>query len=116
MLTPQTEEGVTIAPKVAAAEARIDWTKPGNDVRAHIRGMSPFPGAWFELDGQRSRCCNALAADGAGAPGDVLDDELMVACGHGRRTAYALAEGGQGADDGGGVPARSADRKAGRLS
>src|SRR5690606_11095150 len=52
-LTEQTEDGVTYAAKVSAGEARIDWTLPAHEVAARIRGMSPFPGAWFEHDGQR---------------------------------------------------------------
>ncbi len=81
VLEQQAAEDVTIAPKVSAAEARIDWTMPGEQVAARIRGMSPFPGAWFELDGQRIKVLHALADTGAGAPGAVLDGELKVACG-----------------------------------
>ncbi len=81
VLTPQTEDGVTIAPKVSPAEARIDWSKPGPVVSAHIRGLSPFPGAWFEIDGQRIKILRARADKGSGAPGEVLDDGLLIACG-----------------------------------
>ncbi len=60
---------VTIAAKVSPAEARIDWTKPRAEVAAHIRGLSPFPGAWFELDGQRIKVLHAKAERGAGRGG-----------------------------------------------
>jgi methionyl-tRNA formyltransferase len=81
VLHPQTDVGVTIASKVNPAEARIDWTRTGAEVGAHIRGLSPFPGAWFERDGQRIKVLHARAANGAGEPGEVLDDDLLIACG-----------------------------------
>jgi methionyl-tRNA formyltransferase len=97
VLTPQTEEGLTIAGKVSPAEARIDWTKSGREVGAHIRGLSPFPGAWFELGGQRIKALNAVAADGKGQPGQVLDDMLLIACGGGAVRLTRLQRAGKGA-------------------
>lgn len=96
VLEQQAEQGVTIAPKVSAAEAKIDWTQPGEQVAARIRGMSPFPGAWFELDGQRIKVLHALADTGTGAPGHVLDDELKVACGSGAVRLTRLQRAGKG--------------------
>ena len=96
VLEQQAADGVTVAPKVSAAEARIDWTMPGDQVAARIRGMSPFPGAWFELDGQRIKVLHALADTGAGAPGAVLDDELKVACGSGAVRLTRLQRPGKG--------------------
>jgi methionyl-tRNA formyltransferase len=96
VLEQQAEEGVTIAPKVSAAEARIDWTQTGEQAAARIRGMSPFPGAWFELDGQRIKVLHAIADTGAGAPGSVLDDELNVACGSGAVRLTRLQRAGKG--------------------
>lgn len=96
VLEQQSEEGVTIAPKVSAAEARIDWTQTGEQVAARIRGMSPFPGAWFELDGQRIKVLHAVADTGADAPGYVLDDELKVACGSGAVRLTRLQRAGKG--------------------
>ena len=83
-LTPQPADGVTYAAKIDKAETRIDWTKPWKEVHDHIRGLSPFPGAWFEL-GRRAgaRCCARPKARAAGAPGTVLDDKLTIACGEG---------------------------------
>jgi methionyl-tRNA formyltransferase len=97
VLTPQTEEGVTIAGKVSPAEARIDWARTGREVGAHIRGLSPFPGAWFELGGQRIKALNAIAAEGKGEPGQVLDDRLLVACGEGAVRLTRLQRAGKGA-------------------
>ena len=94
-LHQQTEEGVTIAAKVSPAEARIDWTKPGKDVAAHIRGLSPFPGAWFELDGQRIKVLHAKAEEGSGQAGDVLDENLLVACGEGAARLTRLQQAGK---------------------
>jgi len=84
-MTPTKQVGeVTYAKKITPAEARIDWTRPAAEVDARIRGLSPFPGAWFEApDGARMKVLMSAVADGAGAPGQVLDDALLVACGTG---------------------------------
>ena len=95
-LQEQADEGVTIAAKVSPAEARIDWTKSGAEVASHIRGLSPFPGAWFEADGQRIKVLHAKAEAGAGAPGHVLDDGLLVACGSGAVRLTRLQRAGKG--------------------
>ena len=82
-LTPQPESGVTYAEKISKSETRIDWSKPAAEVHNHCRGLSPFPGAWFELDGVRVKALRTTMAKGSGAPGAVLDDRLSVACGDG---------------------------------
>ncbi len=82
-LTPQPSAGVTYAEKVSKGETRIDWTNPWKYVHDHIRGLSPFPGAWFELDGVRVKALRSTKADGSGKPGTALDDRLTVACGSG---------------------------------
>ncbi len=83
---PQTGEP-TYARKITPAETRIDWSRPAVEVDAHIRGLSPFPGAWFEASGPqgpvRVKALMSQLAGGAGAPGEVLDDRLTVACGEG---------------------------------
>jgi methionyl-tRNA formyltransferase len=81
--TPQPAEGVTYAEKIEKSETRIDWAQPWQEVHNHIRGLSPFPGAWFELDGARVKALRAGKGEGAGAPGTVLDDRLTIACGTG---------------------------------
>ena len=82
-LTPQPETGVSYAAKISKEETRIDWTKPARAVHDHIRGLSPFPGAWFELGGVRVKALRSTLAKGSGAPGRVLDDRLTIACGDG---------------------------------
>jgi methionyl-tRNA formyltransferase len=85
--TPQSEAGVIYAHKIEPAEARIDWSRPAREVHNHIRGLSPFPGAWFEteLGGKRERikALRSMLADAHGKPGELLDDALTVACGEG---------------------------------
>jgi methionyl-tRNA formyltransferase len=79
-LTPQADEGVTYAAKIAKGEMRIDWSTSWKAVHDHCRGLSPFPGAWFELGGQRIKALRTTRGEGAGAPGTVLDDKLTIAC------------------------------------
>ncbi|RXF68726.1 methionyl-tRNA formyltransferase [Hansschlegelia zhihuaiae] len=80
---PQGQEGVTYAAKIDKAEARIDWSRPARQVHDRIRGLSPFPGAWFELGGERVKVLRSTRVDGAGRPGELVDDRLTVACGEG---------------------------------
>jgi len=85
--TPQTGEP-TYARKITPAEARIDWTRPAAEIDAHIRGLSPFPGAWFEAPGAEGpirikALMSRVSGPGEGAPGEVLDGGLRVACGDG---------------------------------
>ena len=82
-LTPQPADGVTYAAKISKDETRIDWAKPAREVHNHLRGLSPFPGAWFELDGVRIKALRSTLAKGSGAPGTALDDKLTIACGDG---------------------------------
>lgn len=85
--TPQSAEGVTYAAKIEKPEARIDFTRPAAEVHNLVRGLSPFPGAWFEakVDGraERIKIVRAQLVAGSGAAGTVLDNELTVACGDG---------------------------------
>ena len=87
-VTPSEQVGEpTYAKKIRPAEARIDWTRPAAQVDAHIRGLSPFPGAWFEAPSDsgpvRIKALLSAPTDGSAAPGTVLDDALTVACGTG---------------------------------
>ena len=82
-LTPQPQAGVSYAAKISKDETRIAWGKPAHQVHDHIRGLSPFPGAWFEFEGVRVKALRSTKADGKGAPGTVLDDKLTIACGDG---------------------------------
>jgi methionyl-tRNA formyltransferase len=92
--TPQPAEGVTYAAKIDKAETRIDWTKPWQDVHNHIRGLSPFPGAWCALNGERIKVLRTTGGEGRGAPGSVLDDRLTVACGDGALRIVELQKAG----------------------
>jgi methionyl-tRNA formyltransferase len=84
--TPQPEDGVTYAKKIEKAEARIDWSRPAAEVHNLIRGMSPFPGAWFEIELggalPRVKVLRSTLGTGAGAPGTILPG-LTIACGDG---------------------------------
>jgi methionyl-tRNA formyltransferase len=82
-LTPQPANGVTYAEKISKNETRIGWGKPWKQVHDHIRGLSPFPGAWFELDGVRVKVLRSIRGKSAGPPGTLLDNRLTVACGDG---------------------------------
>ncbi|EXL08703.1 methionyl-tRNA formyltransferase [Aquamicrobium defluvii] len=95
--TPQPEDGALYARKIDKAETRVDWSRPAQEVHNHIRGLSPFPGAWCEFGtgGKPERLkllrstlakgagANSGGAAGSGGPGTVLDDELTIACGTG---------------------------------
>lgn len=95
--TPQASEGVTYAHKVTPAETRIDWTRPAREIDFMIRGLSPAPGAWFELDGVRTKALHSRLGQGAGAPGEILDDNLLVACGEGAVRLLTVQREGRGA-------------------
>ena len=80
-LAPQPDDGVTYAAKIDKNETRIDWEKPWKQVHDHCRGLSPFPGAWFELPGAgRIKVLRTTKGEGSGTPGAVLDDRLTIAC------------------------------------
>ncbi len=96
---PQPEHGVTYAHKIDKAECRIDWSRPATAVVRQIMGLSPFPGAFFEVDlgrgPERVKVLRARAADGAGPIGTVLDDALLIACGDGAMQATLLQRAGK---------------------
>ena len=96
---PQAEAGVTYAHKIEKAEARIDWTLPAKAVHDHVRGLSPFPGAFFEGDfgrgPERIKVLRSQVCDGAGAPGALLGDELTVACGEGALRLVEIQRAGK---------------------
>ena len=79
---PQPDEGVTYAHKIDKAETRIDWSEPAETIKRKINAFSPFPGAWFELNGERVKVLRAGLAKGSGQSGEVLEG-LTVACGEG---------------------------------
>jgi methionyl-tRNA formyltransferase len=91
---PQPGDGVTYAAKIDKAETRIDWNKPWQAVHDHVRGLSPFPGAWFEFAGSRIKVLHTVKGDGSAAPGVALDDNLTVACGEGSVRIVELQKAG----------------------
>jgi len=98
-LTPQPADGVIYASKISNAETRIDWSRPARAVHDHIRGLSPYPGAWFELaaDGQpvRVKVLRTTVVAGSAAPGMLIDDALTVACGEGAVRILELQRAGR---------------------
>ena len=96
---PQPQDVVTYAAKIDKREAAIDWTQPATAIDRQIRGLSPFPGAWTEIDGQRVKILASRLADGQGAAGQILDDALTVACGSGAVRLLRLQRAGRGAQD-----------------
>jgi methionyl-tRNA formyltransferase len=98
-LTPQPLDGVTYADKIDKAETRIDWRRPWQQVHDHLRGLSPFPGAWFELpfDGRpvRVKVLRATRGEGHGPPGTLLDDQFTIACGEGALRVLELQRAGR---------------------
>ena len=95
--TPQPAEGVTYARKIDKAEARIDFTKSAEEVRNHIHGLSPFPGAWFPVKGTRIKALLCEVIEGRGTPGTFIDDALTIACGSGAIRLVKLQREGKGA-------------------
>ncbi len=86
-LTPQASEGVLYAAKIDKGETRISFARDAHDVHNHVRGLAPFPGAWFEVEingkPERVKVLGSTLAEGQGRPGEVLDEYLTVACGKG---------------------------------
>ena len=94
---PQPDEGVTYAAKIKKEEATIDWSRPAAELVRHVQGLAPFPGAWFEVNGERIKVLAAEAASGSGAAGEVLGNELRIACGEGVLRPTILQRAGKGA-------------------
>ena len=105
--TPQADDGITYAEKIDKAEARIDWSKPAREVHNHIRGLSPFPGAWTEIGlgaqnvkgSVRVKVLRSALAEGSGAPGTVLDDGLTIACGEAAVRLVRVQRAGKGVQE-----------------
>jgi methionyl-tRNA formyltransferase len=93
----QPESGVTHAPKIAKAEARIDWTGPATQIERQVRAFAPVPGAWFEAEGERVKLLAAEPVEGSGAAGEILDDQLTIACGVGALGPTLVQRAGRGA-------------------
>lgn len=100
MLTPEVQpsDGVTYAHKIDKAEARIDWSRPASEVARHIRGLSPFPGAWSMALGTRVKFLNAQAVEGAAPAGQVIEG-LTIACGEGAICVTRAQRAGKSAQE-----------------
>ncbi len=96
---PQSADGVTYAAKIDKAEAHVDWTRPAQEVHRLIRSLAPFPGAWTLIRNQRVKLLGARLADRQGRPGEVLDDDLTVACGQGAVQLLRLQRAGRAVQD-----------------
>lgn len=94
---PQPAEGVTYAAKIDKAEARIDFTRDAHAVERQVRAFNPFPGAFFEYRGERFRILAAHVEHHAGAPGELLDDSLLIGCGHDAIRPTLIQRAGKGA-------------------
>ena len=94
---PQPEEGVTYATKIHKAETRIDWNRPAEQVVRQVLAFAPAPGAWFEANGERIKLLHAERASGSGAPGEVLDQQLTIACGEGAVQPLSIQRAGRSA-------------------
>ena len=95
---PQSDDGILYAAKINKTETRVDFARPAAEVHNHIRGLSPFPGAWTELPIggklERVKLLTSTTGEGRGAPGEVLDDELLVACADGAVRLTRLQKAG----------------------
>ena len=101
--TPQAADGVTYAKKIKPAEARIDWSRPAAEIDRHIRGLSPFPGAWFTAPSDkgpvRVKALLSRVEDGSGVAGTTLNDSLLIACGEGAVRLLRAQREGKSAQD-----------------
>lgn len=99
--TPQPTEGVTYAKKIRPRETKIDWRRPAAEVDRQIRGLAPYPGAWFMAEGERGpvrvKALLSRVEDGEGASGELLDQRLLIACGEGAVRLLAAQREGRGA-------------------
>jgi methionyl-tRNA formyltransferase len=92
---PQADEGATYASKVDKAEARIDWSAPAEQIERQVRALNPSPGAWFELSGERVKLLEAAVAPAHGQPGEVVDNQLTIACSSGGIRPLLLQRAGR---------------------
>src|SRR5690606_14153212 len=101
--TPQPAGGETYAAKIDKTEARIDFSQSAETVHNLIRGLSPFPGAWFEVElgGRpvRIKALRSTLAEGSGAPGTLIGEGLTIACGTGAVRLVQVQREGKGAMD-----------------
>jgi methionyl-tRNA formyltransferase len=93
---PQAEAGVTYARKITKDEARIDWSKSAAEIEAMIRGLAPSPGAFTEARGERLKILSAAPVKDRGVPGEIVTEDLTVACGEGALKLLKVQRAGKG--------------------
>ena len=93
----QDDEKATPAPKIHDEDCETPWDQPAKDVHNHVRGLSPYPGAWTLHDGTRLKLYRTRRAEGTGTPGEVIeaDGRLVVACGTGAVEVLTLQQPGR---------------------
>jgi methionyl-tRNA formyltransferase len=91
----QDDAAAIYAPKIDKAEAKIDWSESAEVIARKVRGLAPFPGAWFELGDERVKLQLAEAVDAGGTPGTVLDEDFTIACGSGALRPLKLQRAGK---------------------
>jgi methionyl-tRNA formyltransferase len=96
---PQPEDGVTYAAKLSRDEGRLDWSRPAADLERQVRALNPWPGVWFEFDGERIKVLAAGVEEGDAAPGVTVDDRLGVACGSGVLRLWRVCRAGKSPQD-----------------
>jgi methionyl-tRNA formyltransferase len=97
--TPQPLDGITYAKKISKMESHINFSEDANTVRNHIHGLSPFPGAWFTVNGARIKVLRAMTVAASGVPGAFVDDHLTIACKTGALKLMVLQREGKGVMD-----------------
>ncbi len=93
--TPQAKDGATYAKKLERHEGLLDWRRPAEDLARRVRALNPWPGTWFDHDGQRIKVRAATPVAGSGAPGTILAPPLIVACGAGALSLERLQRPGK---------------------
>ena len=100
VFAPQPDDGACYAQKIDKTEGRIDWRRAATGLHDHVRGLSPFPGAFFEADlghgVERVKVLRTRVETGAGAPGTALDDAGLIACGTGALRLLRVQRAGKG--------------------
>ena len=100
-ITPesQPDDGVTYAKKIDKAEAKIDWSKPAEEIDCMVRGLSPFPGGWCEIEGERVKFLNGQTVDMSGDAGTVIRENFIIACGDKAYQPSLIQKAGKSAMD-----------------
>jgi methionyl-tRNA formyltransferase len=96
---PQDTQNVTYAKKIDKAEAHINWSKPAQDLKNHIHGLSPFPGAWTEINGERLKILQVEISSQSGKIGTMIGTPLVIACGDQSLSILRAQRSGKGAMD-----------------